>query len=496
MSLPHRFYRVRRCVLASSLVALTAFGGVTRAQINLPNLGEPAAASLSGQSERELGEQTMLRLKASGGYFDDPEITAYLNSLGRRLVAAGPSADQAFEFFAVNSREINAFALPGGYVGVFTGLILLAETESELASVLAHEITHVTQRHIARQMAAQSGTALTTMAALAAAIVAAAAGNGQIASAAMASAMAGQLQSQINYTRESEREADRIGFQLLDRAGFDPAAMASFFRRLKQVSYSDESPIHGYLMTHPLTQERIAEAEDLAHRHSRRAVADSLDFALVRALLRSYRGTAEETANRARVELEQASERDRAAARYGLAAALLRKRDYAAARELIATLDRERVRHPMIEALAGQILQQAGELSSASQRYRAALADYPDHLQLVYDYPKTLLLDKQHAVAAEFVEARLARHGRTDITLRQIAAEAYAALGERTRSHMHQGEYYAAQGEYRAAMEQFQIAINADDAGERQRQVAEHRLKEVTEQHRKAVLERPDRDGR
>ncbi|MGF1545934.1 MAG: M48 family metalloprotease [Thiotrichales bacterium] len=488
MAFPPRFSRALAAVLTVTLVS----GGIALAAINLPNLGEPAATTLSGQSERELGEQTMLRLKASGGYFDDPEITAYLNSLGRRLIAAGPANEQAFEFFAVNSPQINAFALPGGYVGVFTGLILLAETESELASVLAHEITHVTQRHIARQMAAQSGTTLTTMAALAAAVLAAAAGNGQVASAAMAGAMAGQLQSQINYTRESEREADRIGFQLLDRAGFDPAATASFFRRLKQASYSDESPIFGYLMTHPMTQERIAEAEDLAHRHARREVKDSIDFALVRALLRSYRGTADEAVLRARTTLASATASERPALQYGLAAALLRKREYRAALAEIAALDRSGLRHPMVESLAGQILQQSDQLAAALQRYRAALADYPDHMQLVYDYPKTLLLDKQPSVAAEYAESQLARRDRNDITLRQVAAEAYAALGSRTRSHIHQGEYYAAIGEYRAAMEQFQIAINADDSGIHQRQVAEHRLEAVTELRRKALLERPD----
>src|SRR5881397_709740 len=157
---------------------------VSFAQQNLPELGDPSAAFLSGAQERKLGEAVMRQIRGSGGYLNDPEVNGYLNELGNRLVTAIPGAPFDFEFFAVNDPTINAFALPGGFVGVNTGLILLTQTESELASVLAHEISHVTQHHIARSISNQKDAMLTTLAALAASIFAARAGGasgGQIA---------------------------------------------------------------------------------------------------------------------------------------------------------------------------------------------------------------------------------------------------------------------------------------------------------------------------
>ncbi len=475
-----------RCALARlACVGLSVGMSVALAANELPDLGGTAASALSPRAERELGTATMTRLRAAGGVLDDPEINAYLNSLGSRLLATGLGGDQAFQFFAVGSSEINAFALPGGFIGINTKLIETAETESELASVLAHEISHVTQRHIARQLEAQSGAALTTVAALAAAIVAAKSGNGEVASAAMTGAMAGQMQQQINYTRENEREADRVGFQMLERAGFDTRAMASFFQRLQDASHSQDNQLYGYLMTHPLTGERIAEAQNRSLGKPATAYRDSFDFHLVRALLLSYRGKPEEAVKRFRDALEQPGQgRNRDATRYGLAAALLRAREWGQASAEIDKLDRAGVRHPMIESLAAQILQQSGQYAAALKRYRSALADYPDHLQLVYDYPRTLMLDKQPTQAAQFIERQLARRG-DDPTLHQLAAEAYDALGQRTRSHLHQGKYYALVGQLRLAMEQFQIAINADDGGVTSRQVAEHRLSETRENYKK-----------
>lgn len=431
---------------------------------NLPELGDPAGAVVTPQDERRIGLQTMQQLRSGGGYFDDPEVNAYLSALGQRLVAGVDGDHPEFSFFAVSSSEINAFALPGGFVGVNTGLILAARSESELASVLAHEISHVTQRHIARQLASNSKTQMLTMAALLGALVAGRSGNGQVASAALSTTMGIQAQSQINYTREHEREADRVGFSLLDKAGFDDRAMSSFFERLQQATRGYDGGAPSYLLTHPMTHERIADAQNREASRPYRQVVDSADFHFVRALLHSYDGTPEEAVRDFAARLGEKRYLDRTATRYGLAASLLRAKDFPKAMREIEALDRDGIQHPMLDAMAGQVLQQAGRHQAAVKRYETALERYPQHLQLVLDYPRALMLEKRHADAAAFIEGQLPTHP-GNATLHEVAAEAYAALGNAMQSHRHRGEFYAIQGKAAAAVEQLELALRVDNGG-------------------------------
>src|SRR5947209_11065319 len=186
-----------------------------------------------------------------------------------------------FEFFGVADPTINAFALPGGYIGINTGLILLTQNESELAAVLAHEISHVTQHHLTRAAAGQQRSLLYALGALALGIAAArsnSASSGQMASAGIMGAQAIAIQSQINYTREHEYEADRIGFQRLDAAGFDVYAAATVMERLQKSTRFADSTAPNYLRDHPVTYERIAEAQARAQGKPYRQVTDSLDF--------------------------------------------------------------------------------------------------------------------------------------------------------------------------------------------------------------------------
>lgn len=450
----------------------------------LPELGDSSAQVLSVQAERQLGDRTMNQLRGSGAILSDPEVNAYLQSLGQRLVASDSAiAPQGFEFFAVADNRINAFALPGGHIGVNIGLILATRSESELASVLAHEISHVSQRHIARQMEAQAGNQLALIAAMLAGVIAASSGNGEVANAAIVGATAGHAQAQLNYTRAHEREADRLGFELLQKAGFDTSAMASFFARMQQLTTILDSDAPGYLRSHPLTPERIAEAQDRALAAPYRQLADSIEFQLVQALLESYQAEPEQAVSRARERLAKAPASAAPAARYGLAAALLRTRDFDATLAQVKALDEAGVRHPMIEALAGQALQQAGRFDPAIARYRAALQLYPGHRQLIEDYPRALLRAGRHAEAADFSRTQLSiRQG--DAELQLVAAEANAGLGRWLNSHYHQGEAYAAMGNLPAAVEQWQIALKQPGGDDIARQIAESRLREVRNQLR------------
>jgi predicted Zn-dependent protease len=475
--------RARRAISLVFAVAL-AIAPTAVVPQTLPELGDPSGADMSLAQERRLGESVVRDIRLSGGYLEDPEVNGYLNELGNRLVTAIPGAPFEFEFFAVNDPTINAFALPGGYVGVNTGLILLTQNESELAAVLAHEISHVTQHHIARSISKQKDAMLTTLAALAAAIVAARVGGsngGQVAQAAIASAQGLGIQMQIDYTRQIEQEADRLGFQRLDAAGFDVTAMATFMERLQRASRFVEGSAPSYLRDHPVTYERIAEAQARAQGKPFKQVKDSLDFNMVRALVRSYQGTTKEAIQFFEDALAERRYNDPIAVRYGLIASLLRAQDFKRAQAELLILEKAAPPHPMIDAMAGQVLMQSGQLSPAIARYQAALARYPNKQQLIYDYPEALLKDKQAAKAAAYLSEQLLRYP-NDGPLHLLAAKAYAALGKQGLAHQHQAEYYAWLGNLPGAVVQFELAVKAGDGDFYQSSVAESRLRAMREE--------------
>jgi predicted Zn-dependent protease len=486
--------------LALTFAPLAAIGGsatVTDAvplstPQRLPDLGDASQANFSPMQERKLGETIVRQLRASGGYINDPEVNDYLNELGHRLVAASTDVRQDFEFFGVPDNQINAFALPGGYIGVNTGLILLAQSESELASVLAHEISHVTQHHLARALSAQKDSMLMSLAGLALAILAArgsGASSGDAAAGAIAATQALTIQHQINFTRENEYEADRLGFQRLDAAGFDVTAMATFMQRLQTAMRFVEGSVPTYLRDHPVTYERIAEAQARAYGHPYRQVVDSLDFHLVRALIRSYQGEARDAVKWFDTALTEHKYNNPIAAQYGLVASLLRENDFARAKKELAKLEKVAPAHPMIDAIAGHVLLESGDVDGAVKRFEAGVARYPNKMQLVYDYPEALLKAGRNADAAKFVEQQLARFP-GDGPLQLLAARAYAGQNRQMLAHRHQGEYYAWQGNLKGAIDQLEIAAKAGDGDFYQASVVDTRLRalrrEVAEQGKSA----------
>jgi predicted Zn-dependent protease len=453
-------------------------------QPNLPELGDPSGADLSASQERKLGETIMQQIRASGAYLFDPEVNDYLNELGNRLVTAIPGAQFDFEFFAMADPTVNAFALPGGFVGVNTGLILLTQTESELASVLGHEITHVMQHHIARSIAAQRDAALVSLAALAAAILASRShsnASGDLTQAAVSASQGLAIQKQIDFTRRNEEEADRLGFARTYAAGYDPNAMATFFERLQKASIWFEGNSPSYFKDHPETYQRIAEAQARAFTKPFRQVPDSLDFQMVRALLKSYEGTPRDAVLFFRDAIAEKKYNSEIAAHYGLVASYLRAEDFKNAQAELATLEKMAPPHPMIEGMAGQVLMQSGQLKEAIARYEAALVRYPNKMQLIYDYPAALLKDNEAAKAAAFLTAQLQRFP-GDGPLHQVAAKTYAALGKQLLEHQHLAEFYAWQGNLRAAVQQLELAVKAGDGNFYERSVAESRLRDVRQQ--------------
>ena len=462
----------------SHLLLLGVFATTpTRAANNLPDLGEASQAVFSPQLERKIGEAIMRDIRTDRAYLDDPEVADYLNGLGYRLAAASPNNRQDFEFFAVSDSTLNAFALPGGYIGVHTGLILTAQSESELAGVLAHEIAHVTQRHISRMVAQESRNSLISIAAIAVSILAARA-NSQVASAAATVAQAGVIQNALDFTRENEREADRVGFQIMQDSGLDARAMASFFDRMGKFNRLYDNNAPAYLRTHPLNTDRLADIQNRLVETPYKQIPDSLDFQFVRAKIRATSGKAEDAVTEFETGLREKKFNNEIAQRYGLAAALARAKKFERAEKELASLQKTTAAQPMIENLAAEMKRAQNQEGAALTIYRAALKRFPVHRALIYGYADTLLQTKQGADALKFVDEQLkARAG--DHRLYEYQARSYALLQKRFQSHSALAESYALRGNLPAAIEQLQIALKTSEGDFYQLSSAEARLKEL-----------------
>ena len=471
----HTFMRSILCLLGVLAFAMPR----AWAQVVLPELGDSSARVLSPQMERKLGEAAMRDIRFNEPSFvDDPEINEYLNTLGEKLLSAIPGGRQDFEFFAIREPTINAFAFPGGFVGVHTGLLTAADSESEVASVLAHEITHVTQRHIARLFGAQQQMQIPTMIAMVAAILAARS-RPDLASGAAMAAQGVAIQGQLGYSRDFEREADRIGFQTLEAAGFDVRAMPSFFEKLQRFTrISDDGRAPGYLRSHPLTTDRVADAQNRAQNARYRQHVDSLEFHLVRAKLKAESGEASSAVAYFKAALQDRRYANEPAARYGLTLALLRDRQFAEAKAALANLIAGTPKAPMIDTLAVRVLQGAGESAAAFARIKEAIALNPYYRPLIYLQISALLEANRHADALIALREPVRLYPR-DTSLLSMQAKTYAALGKRLMQHKVQAEVYLLQGSLPAAVEQLQFAQSAGDGDFYEQSVVEARLKEV-----------------
>lgn len=444
----------------------------------LPDLGEASQLTLSPQMERRIGESIMRDIRyRDPTYVDDAEINAYINRLGTALGAASPEPSHDFEFFVVRDATLNAFAMPGGFIGVHTGLLLAAQSESELAGVLAHEISHVTQHHIARMLGKQSDAQLASLVAFAVAILAGRS-NPDIASAAILTTQAAAIQTQLNYSRDFEREADRIGLATLERAGFDVRAMGIFFERLQRQSRLYENNAPGYLRSHPLTTERIADMDNRIQSLRYKQVPDSMEFQLIRAKLRAENNSPREAVIDFETQLHDKKYASLAAAHYGLARAQLRVRDYAAAERQVAALRELKIASPMIETLAADIKRAQGDIAGALKIYSDARLRFQLDRATVYAQVETLLEDKQPQEALKTANAALQFYP-SDATLHGLEARSYAALGKRLQQHRAQAELYALQGLLTEAIEQLQLAQKAPDGDFFEHSRVDARLREL-----------------
>jgi predicted Zn-dependent protease len=465
----------------TALLVLATFGSTTLAQ-GLPDLGDASAASLSDTQERTIGNRIMREVRTDKDYVDDPEVADYISSLGARLLGVAENGRRDIDYFVVQDEAVNAFALVGGHIGVHTGLLMLTQTESELAGVVAHETAHILQKHQARAMHGQRGAQFTSLAALALALLAARGGSsqsGQITEAAIASAGALSIQSQLDYTREHEREADRVGLVLLERAGFDPRGMASFFERLLRSNRLNElKGAPAYLRTHPLTTERIADIQDRVDRTPSKMVPDSFEYRLVRAKLRAGSGPATDAVNYFRTVLADKTVLRPREDVYGLALALRRARDLDAAWKTLAPLRGAGPAHPAFELLAGQILTEMRKPQEALAVYQAALRHSPRQRALAYAYLDLLLQSGRPRDVIADVEERL-RLAPDDWKLYELQARAFEASGRRVSQYRAQAEALYRRGNTAAAVDQLDMAVKVKGSDFYELSSAESRLREL-----------------
>lgn len=445
----------------------------------LPDLGDVSQAVLTPSQERQIGRQSMLQIRASKQLLNDAEIDDYLNQLGYRLVENSAEPSLGFEFFTINDHGINAFAIPGGYIGVNSGLLLTAQSESELAAVLSHEIAHVTQHHIARMIAGQQNDSLASMVAIAIAILAAR-NSPQVSQAAIAGAQAGSLQSQLNFTRTYEQEADRIGLDILQKSNLNIHAMPEFLDRLQKATRLLEGNAPNYLRTHPITSDRIADIENRVSGQPYRLLPDSLSFQLVRAkLVAAQKNAADAIAYFSDALNTQKKHGNSIAQRYGLVISLLRNNEIGRATQELAALRKQAGSNPMIETLAGQVKRATKNDADALAFYRVAVQNFPQHRALIYDYTNLLLQSHQAEAAVKLLAEQIIRHP-SDTTLYNLQAKAYAMQGKRLEQHQAQAYSYVWQGNLLAALEQLEMAKQAGGSFQ-QLSIIETDLRELRE---------------
>jgi predicted Zn-dependent protease len=428
----------------------------------LPDLGDVSQAAINPIQERQIGQQSMLQIRASKQFLSDAEINDYLNQLGNKLVSFSTEPSLEFEFFTLNDYSVNAFAMPGGFVGVNAGLLLTTQTESELASVLAHEISHVTQHHMARMVSAQQGDSIATMAAIAVAILAARS-NAQASQATIAGVQARAMQKQLDFTRIHEQEADRLGFELLQKAGFNTHAMPEFLLRLQRATRLVDGNAPNYLRTHPVTSDRIADIENRVSKQPYRLLPDSLDFQLVRTKLIAAQKTSTDAIAYFEDALTVHKYGNPIAQQYGLVASLLRNNEYERARVELAVLLKQAqpvaANNAMLETLAGQVKRAAKDPDTLAF-YRTAMLNFPNHRALMYDYVELLLKSDQAEVAIKLLTEQSTRHP-TDTTLYDLQARCFHQLNKPFEQHQAQAYSYAWQGNLHGAIQQLELAKRA-----------------------------------
>jgi len=451
----HRFIHA----LLSLFLTLVPLGNTATAlNTELPNLGHSAGSLMTPKQERELGRAFMRNVRQNQAVLDDPVVADYIQQLGARLVASSDAAGQGFKFFVIDNPEINAFAGPGGHIGIYTGLILTTETESELAAVLAHEIAHVTQNHLLRAWETAGNMAIPNAAILLAAIALGATVGGD---AGMAAAMGGQaalLQKQINFTRANEKEADRIGIDILAKSDFETRAMPAFFSRMGKANRVYATEIPEFLLTHPVSTNRTADALGRAETYPYQQPEGDLRYQLVRAHLQQRDQSSPEAAV-ADIDrlLKNGRYRNREAMEYARTLALVRANRLKEADDAIDNLLQQ---HPKVSEFIvtkASIEARRKQTGKALERLRAAVLEKPSSYALNLAYAEVAVAHGQFAAALQQLQEYL-QYNDDDPKVFQLMSIAAGEQGDKLQAHRLLAEHHYLNGDLDAAILQLEIA--------------------------------------
>lgn len=447
----------------------------------LPTIGEPADRLISPAQEKKLGADYFRNLYRADAILEDPEIVHYIQHLGNNLTNTLDNNDNDYTFFVVKDSRINAFAVPGGYIGINAGLIMNAKTEHELAGVMAHEIAHVSQRHIARRMSDMQRASAPTLGAIFAGMLLAAGGNARAGQALLYAGIAAGQQFNINFTRNNEIEADRIGLNILYSAGYDPNGMADFFRTLQRQRLVSSPEYLEFLRTHPVDIRRIAEAQIRIDRLPAQNTPDSLSFHLIKARLNALMSDDTQSLVYA-LEKEphfQKTSHSSIVDRYAYSQALEMNGENIKAANILKSVVRTDEENINFQIAIARSHQNNGQNQNSLITLEKLVRIYPDNYPVMLYYAEAL---KNHSRAHEgrdLLENYLRQYRPATKEIYKLLAELYAQTGEKTESKQTMAEYYYQTGNFNGAIVQLKDALRQRNLDYITRSQIEKRLKEI-----------------
>lgn len=449
---------------------------------NLPQIGEAGAGSLTPEQEFQAGIQIMDQLHNAGAILDDPLIHEYIDSLGHKLSSHSDNPTLHFEYFVLNDPTINAVTLPGGFIGVNSGMFLASDNEDELAGVMAHETGHVTQRHIARAVEDQKNHSLLDLATiLGAVLVAMKTADPNIAMGTLATAEGSIIQHQINFTRSQEEEADRVGIQILAHSGFSPAGMIDFFQKMQNNSaLNGYDQIPEFLMDHPLDLTRMSYLKERAQDLHVSPKPESRDYALMKARLRVLETDDPDKTRKfflAGVDTQRGWNQE--AMRYGLSLIDTQLNRDAEAITLMQHLESQYQDVVAFHIGLAEAQMSAGKTKQAIAAYNESMQLFPDSLPLTLTYADDLINSNAPDKALSILLNLPDINNNGDGEALRLMAKAYDKAGNTADSHFYMSRYYSLNGLNDEALEQLRIALAIPGISEFQRQRYKARLERV-----------------
>jgi predicted Zn-dependent protease len=475
------------------LTACASMGSIAQTErLDLPDMGASADSILSRKEEEEYARALVRQMRAYEVLVEDPLISGFFEDMGYRLASNSDRPDKSFTFVVLDQPVVNAFAAPGGVIALYTGLILAADDENEVAGVLSHEIAHITQLHLYRALENQQ--AMTIPIALAMlGLVLAGGGSAEAIQGAVIGGQAAAQQAQIFFTRQNEYEADRIGIATLSRAGYDPAGMGEFFEKMGRITRAMGEGPPEYLRTHPVSVSRIAEADNRAQNMPKPPPSDGKDFYLVQARLRALTEKTPDTALQwfeHRMDRADISQAETDALFYGRAIALQRKGQFDEARKLLRNL-LDRDRHIAYELQLADLDLESGQEAAAIERLAALYHTFPGNHVISMQYADALLHNRdpgQAETAAVVLRQQLLDHSQ-DPRLYELYGQASNLAGDTVRAKEAIAESYYLRGGIHEAAMQLQELVGRDDLDYYERARITSRINELRLELAKLGLE-------